>query len=84
MGRNEVYYSFEYFYPGGFSPRKEFCNYDSNFVFLPCIAMQIINWLIFSNLIDVFLLTKIAFILKSQRNSAQNLLTPGALLQRKR
>ena len=86
MGRTEVYYSYDYFYIGGYSLRNEFCNYENMFYYLLCILMQIIQWLIYSNIIDIMLLIKIAFVLKSYRNSAQNqnLLTPSALLQRKR
>ena len=86
MGRKEVYYSYGYFYAGGFSIRNEFCNYDNIFIYLPCIVMQIIQTLIYSNIIDILLLIKIAFVLRSYRDDAQsqNLLTPRALLQRKR
>ena len=86
MGRTEVYYSYDYFYIGGYSLRNEFCNYDNMFYYLLCILMQIIQWLIYSNIIDIMLLINIAFVLKSYRNSAQNqnLLTSSALLQRKR
>ena len=86
MGRKEIYYSYDYFYSGGFSLRDEFCNYDSLIFYLPCILLQLINWLIYSNLIDILFLIKIAFVLWSHRNYAesQNLLTPRALLQRRR
>ena len=86
MGRREVYYSYDYFYAGGFSLRNEFCNYDNIFIYIPCIVLQIIQWSIYSNIIDILLLLKNSFVLRSYRDSAQslNLLTPRALLQRKR
>ena len=85
MGRKEVYYKYyDYFYPGGYALSKEFCNYDNIFIYLPCIIMQIINWLIYSNIIDIFLLIKIAYMLKDQRITAQNLISSKALSQRKR
>ena len=86
MGRKEIYYSYDYFYSGGFSLRDEFCNYDCLIFYLSCILLQLINWLIYSNLIDILFLIKIAFVLWSHRNYAesQNLLTPRALLQRRR
>ena len=84
MGRKELYYSYDYFYPGGFSTIREFCKYDNVFMFVPCIIMQFINWLIYCNLIDLILLIKIAFMVKSQTNDAQALLSPNSLIQRKR
>ena len=85
MGRKEVYYKlYDYFYPGGYALSKGFCNYDNIFIYVPCIAMQIITWLIFSNIIDIILLIKIAYILKDQRNTAQNLISSKALSKRKR
>ena len=84
MGRKEVYYDYEYFYPGGYALSKEFCNHDNTFIYLACIIMQIINWLIYSNIIDIFLLIKIAYMLKDQRITAQNLISSKALSQRKR
>ena len=84
MGRKELYYSYDYFYPGGFSTVTEFCKYDNVFMFVPCIIMQFINWLIYCNLIDLILLIKIAWMVKSQTNAAQELLSPNSLTQRKR
>ena len=84
MGRKEIYYSYDYFYPGGFSTIREFCKYDNVFKFVPCIIMQFINWLIYCNLIDLILLSKIAWMVKSQTNAAQELLSPNSLTQRKR
>ena len=39
MGRKEIYYSYDYFYSGGFSLRDEFCNYDSLIFYLLCILL---------------------------------------------
>jgi len=86
MDRKEVYFSYDYFYDGGFSIRNEFCNFDNMFIYIPCIILQVIQTLIYSNIIDFLLLIIIASVLKSYRNSAesQNLLTARGLLQRKR
>ena len=84
MGRKEFYYSYDYFSPGGFSLAKEICKHENLFTFVPCAIMQIFNLLIWSNILDIYMLVKIAFVLKSHTNSVQNLLTPMALVERQR
>ena len=84
MGRVEVFFPFDYFYGGGYSVANEVCEFDNLLIFVPCIFMQILRGLIWSNLIDIYFIIKIHFVLKSQRDLVQNLITPKALLERKR
>ena len=86
MGRPEVFFPYDYFNVGGYSVVNHICNYDDMYIFVPCVIMQIFNVLIWSNIIDFYLIIKIHFILKDQRDfaHAQNLLAPSALTRRKR
>ena len=87
MGRREYYFSYDYFYEGGFSLAKGIsCEYDNMAIFIPCHFMQIITALILSNIVDICLIIPIGITLKSQANSTstKNLLTPNALKERKR
>ena len=84
MGRVEVFFPFDYFYGGGYSVANEVCKFDNLLIYVPCIFMQILRGLIWSNLIDIYFIIKIHFVLKSQRDLVQNLITPKALLERKR
>ena len=87
MGRRECYFSYDYFYDGGFSLLKGIsCKYDNMAIFIPCCIFQIIRALIWSNIVDICLIITIGITLKSQANSTstKNLLTPNALKERKR
>ena len=87
MGRREYYFSYDYFHEGGFSMVKGIiCKHDNMAIFIPCRIMQIITILIWSNLVDIYLIITIGITLKSQANSTSTkiLLTPNALKERKR
>ena len=87
MGRREYYFSYDYFYEGGFTVIKRIsCEYDNMAIFIPCRIMQIIKALIWTNIVDICLIITIGITLKSQANSTstKNLLTPNALKERKR
>ena len=87
MGRREYYFSYDYFYEGGFSFTKRLsCEYDNMAIFIPCRIMQVIIALIWSNIVDICLIITIGITLRSQANSTstKNLLTPNALKERKR
>ena len=87
MGRREYYFSYDYFYEGGFSLVKGMsCKYDNMAIYISCCIMQIIRALILSNIVDICLIIPIGITLKSQANSTstKNLLTPNALKERKR
>ena len=87
MGRREYYFSYDYFYEGGFSLVKGMsCKYDNMAIYILCCIMQIIRALILSNIVDICLIIPIGITLKSQANSTstKNLLTPNALKERKR
>ena len=84
MGQDEVFYSYDYFYNGGYSAEKEVCNYENLVFSVPCTITFISGILVWSNLIDIYLLFRIIHSLKHQTNSVHDLLTPRALMQRRR
>ena len=87
MGRRELFYSYDYFHLGGFSIHQGYqsCNGNDHIIYLlACNIMRIVNYLIWSNLIDFYFLLKIMLVLKNSTISAKKLLTPKALTERKR
>ena len=87
MGRRELFYSYDYFHPGGFSKLQGYqsCNGNNQRIYLvACNTMRIVNYLIWSNVIDFYFLLKIMLDLKRQTISVKKLLTPKALTERKR
>ena len=86
MGREQHFYSYDYFEPGGIQRRElPVCSSNVNmFFFVSCQFMRIANWIIWSNLVDVYFLIKISFVLKTQAQSVMKLLTREAFEERKR
>ena len=86
VGRVELFYSYDYFHLGGFSRNVGYqsCNDENVYFYYICNLMRIINWLIWTNVLDIYFLFKIAWVMKSQTNSIMSLLTPRSLKERKR
>ena len=84
MGRPEVFFPYDYFYDGGYSAVNHNCNYNNMYYFVPCVIMKIFNGLIWSNIIDFYLIIRIHYVLRYQRDSVENILLPRTLMQRKR
>ena len=87
MGRRELFYYYDYFHQGGFSKFQGYrsCNGNNQSIFLiACNTIRIVNYLIWSNVVDFYFLFKLMLVLKRQTNSVKNLLTPNGLTERKR
>ena len=86
VGRVELFYSFDYFQLGGFSRNWGYqsCDNENLYFYFICNLGRILNWLIWTNVPDIYFLFKIAWVMKSQTNSIMSLLTPGSLKERKR
>ena len=77
-GRYELFYSFDYFYEGGYFTQS--CFHSTYY----CQFFRLINGLILTNIIDMILIFKIIMEMKSHTKSASDLLTSNALKERKR
>ena len=87
MGRRELFYSYDYFHQGGFSKLQghRSCNGNNHSIYLlACNTIRMVNYLIWSNVVDFYFLFQIMLVLKRQTNSVKNLLTPNGLTERKR
>ena len=86
MGREQHFYSYDYFEKGGIQRRElPVCSTNINmFFFVSCQFMRITNWIIWSNLVDIYFLFKVSFVLKTQTKSVMKLLTREAFEERKR
>ena len=86
MGREQHFYSYDYFQTGGIQREDiPLCASNiNNFFFVSCQFMRIVNWIIWSNLVDIYFLIKISFVLKKQAQSVMKLLTREAFEERKR
>ena len=86
MGREQIFYSYDYFQTGGIQREDiPLCASNINkFFFVSCQFMRVVNWIIWSNLVDIYFLIKISFVLKKQVQSVMKLLTREAFEERKR
>ena len=86
MGREQIFYSYDYFQTGGIQREDiPLCASNINkFFFVNCQFMRVVNWIIWSNLVDIYFLIKISFVLKKQVQSVMKLLTREAFEERKR
>ena len=86
MGREQHFYSYNYFQTGGIQREDiPLCASNVNkFFFVSCQFMRVVNWIIWSNLVDIYFLIKISFVLKKQVQSVMKLLTREAFEERKR
>ena len=86
MGRLELLYSFDYFFENG-DPKDYYTNncldspYDLTSV---CQLLQILIYIIGSNICDIIIIILIAMRMKSQTISASAILSPIVLQERKR
>ena len=85
-GRVELFYSYDYFHYGGISRSQgsQSCNDENLYFYFACNLFRILIWFIYSNILDIYFLFKIAWVIKSQTNSIMSLLTPSSLIERKR
>ena len=84
LGRNEVYFDFDYFVKGGHSRTKEYCQMQSIFGRFTCYATLGIELLVASNIIDFLLVKKILQVMKLQTQSVASMISPESLSTRQR
>ena len=84
LGRNEVYFDFDYFVSGGISRSKEYCSMGNQIGKFFCQFCLVGFVFLSSNICEIFLMTKIYFAVKEQTKSVESLLTKSAFEERKR
>ena len=88
-GRKELFYEFDYFYDFDGNPTlvTDVCSYslsNSEFSYYGCHTLKVFYLLSMINIVDIFIIFRIAISVKSQTLSVTSLLTSKALEQRKR
>ena len=88
-GRKELFYEFDYFYDFDGNPTlvTDVCSYsisNSKFSYYGCHILKIFHLLSMINIVDIFIIFRIAISVKSQTLSITSLLTSKALKERKR
>ena len=87
--RKELFYSFDYFFEFDGNPTliTNVCSYslsNSKFSYYGCHILKIFYILSIINIVDIFIIFRIAISVKSQTLSVTSLLTSKALKERKR
>ena len=85
MGRNEVFFDFDYFVPGGISRGSDkYCIIDNPIGKYACQAYIGITIIICSNFCEIFFLGRIVMYMKKQTISVKEFLTTSVFEERKR
>ena len=84
LGRNEVYFEFDYFTPGGHSRTKAYCQIENTFGQYLCYGTLVVGILIASNVLDLYLLFMILKVMKNQTQSVASMLSAESLTKRQR
>ena len=85
LGRNELFFEFDYFTLGGYSRQKwKFCDFENPFGKFSCLSALIIGVVVESNLLEIYMTGKIILKMKAQTNKSAFLLTKKDFQSRKR
>ena len=84
-GRNEVYFEFDYFVPGGISRGGgQYCMIENPLGKYACYTTVGIAIIVCSNLFEIFFLWQIVMSMKAQTESVKQYLTKSLFEERKR
>ena len=85
LGRNELFFEFDYFTPGGYSRHKwKFCYFDNPFGKFSCLSALIIGVIVESNLLEIYMTGTIILKMRAQTNKSASLMTKKDFQSRKR
>jgi hypothetical protein len=85
LGRNELFFEFDYFTPGGYSRQKwKFCDFEHPLAKFSCLSALIIGVVVESNLLEIYMTGKIILKMKAQTIRSAFLMTKKDFQSRKR
>ena len=85
LGNDDVtYFKYDYFTPGGYSRKKEYCQLDNIFGKYICKGSLALLMLICINLLDIYLTSAVMFEIKKNTESVIQLLSKKSFADRKR
>ena len=85
LGNDDVtYFKYDYFTPGGYSRKKEYCQLDNIFGKYICKGSLALLTLISSNLLEIYLISPVMFEMKKSTESVMQLLSKESFADRKR
>ena len=85
LGRNELFFDFDYFTTGGYDRQKwEYCDMENPLGRFSCLSALIIGVAVESNLLEIYLTGKILLKLKEQTINSASLMSKKDFQSRKR
>ena len=85
LGRNELFFEFDYFTPGGYSRQNwKFCDFENPLANFSCLSALIIGVVVESNLLEIYMTGTILLKMKAQTNKSAFLLSKKDFQSRKR
>ena len=71
LGRNELFFEFDYFTPGGHKRENwKFCDFDHPLAKFSCLSALIIGVVVESNLLEIYMTGTILLKMKAQTNKS--------------
>ena len=85
LGRNELFFDYDYFTTGGYDRQKwEYCDLENPLGRFSCLSVLIIGVAVESNLLEIYLTGKILLKIKEQTTNAASILSKKDFKSRKR
>ena len=85
LGNDDVtYFKYDYFTPGGYSRKKEYCQLDNIFGKYICKGCLALLAIISSNLLEIYLTSAVMFEMKKSTESIMQFLSKKSFADRKR
>ena len=85
LGRNEVFFDFDYFTKGGFDRTRTYCDLkEYPMLQSTCKATIGFGFVVSSNILEAFLNTKVLLFMKSQTSRSASILSRAAFRRRQR
>ena len=85
LGRNELFFDFDYFTTGGYDRQKwQYCDFENSLGKFSCFLALIIGVAVESNLSEIYLTGKILWKMKEQTINAASMLSKKDFQRRKR
>ena len=85
LGRNELFFDFDYFATGGYDRQKwEYCDLENPLGRFSCLSVLIIGVAVESNLLEIYLTGIILLKMKEQTTNAASILSKKDFQSRKR
>ena len=84
LGNDVIYFDFDYFTPGGYTRKKQYCLIENIFWKYICQGSLILLLLVSSNICEIFMTSAVLYKMKKNTVSVKSMLSKTTFAKRKR